>query len=650
MTTRWSACAAWSVSALLAVVLGVSGQERTPPTFKSGAVAVIVDVSVLDAGRHPVRGLTAADFSITEDGQPQKIVTFSAIDAPQRGKEEQLPVWWQEAPADVTSNHVPPDGRLVVVVLDDLLPMAPGDSPRAKQLATALVDGLGPSDLAAIVFLSGRHPAVNFTLDHARLRTALSRYEPRWSRDFDEHGPRRELPERGTYAARFWTIYRTATTSIHNLVEALGNIQGRRKALLWITAGMPVQLNDIAGDPLTEEWNEIFHAAARSNVSIYPMDPGGLRGVAIRLDQSRPDWVRDTPGVLPDQLEGYYNVRLLEDVANNTGGIAVVGSNDPGPGLSRVLEETGTYYVIGYQPPSVSGKSQRHRVEVRVARPHLTVRSRKEYWSLPTSESVSPLKTALASMTPLGDIGLTAAVAPFLGTTATSCDIAIVLGVNEPSTARPKVTTETVELVVNAYDASGKAAGSVTTHVQVGLPAGGENVQYELLTPIRLKPGHYELRVGVATNFDPKVGSLTCDVEVPDFVQDPLSLSGLVLSTDPAEFAAPRQALSSFLSVIPTARRVFAKTDRVDVVFRVYQGRKDPVRSVPLQILVRAANGTTEFEQQETLDSGRFGRGRTTEYRLRLPLGRLPSGPHLLSIDAGTGKDVVQRQVRFETR
>src|SRR5690348_2690904 len=48
--------------------------QPSPPTFRIGVDAVQLDVSVLDAHRRPVRGLTAADFTIVEGGKSRRIL------------------------------------------------------------------------------------------------------------------------------------------------------------------------------------------------------------------------------------------------------------------------------------------------------------------------------------------------------------------------------------------------------------------------------------------------------------------------------------------------------------------------------------------------------------------------------------------------
>lgn len=69
------ALAVLSLSTSVSVLAGQSApQDR--PVFRSAVDLVHLDVSVLDSRRRPVRGLTPADFTILEDGQPQRMTVF----------------------------------------------------------------------------------------------------------------------------------------------------------------------------------------------------------------------------------------------------------------------------------------------------------------------------------------------------------------------------------------------------------------------------------------------------------------------------------------------------------------------------------------------------------------------------------------------
>src|SRR5215208_8235619 len=107
-----AACASLPV----AVLWGQAPASDQIPTFRSGIDVVQMDVSVLDKDHRPVRGLTAADFTIIERGQPQPIVAFTAIDVPP--PLERQAGWMRDAPRDVVSNALD-NRRLVTIVMDD---------------------------------------------------------------------------------------------------------------------------------------------------------------------------------------------------------------------------------------------------------------------------------------------------------------------------------------------------------------------------------------------------------------------------------------------------------------------------------------------------------------------------------------------------
>ena len=124
---------------LMAAALIVSAQQV--PTFRVGVDAIPLDVLVLDKDRHPVRGLTVADFTILENGKPQPIVSFGEVDIP----DPVTPTaqWMRDVGPDVISNDLRAR-RLVILVLDDAYTgveigeplavslMAPGERVTAK--------------------------------------------------------------------------------------------------------------------------------------------------------------------------------------------------------------------------------------------------------------------------------------------------------------------------------------------------------------------------------------------------------------------------------------------------------------------------------------------------------------------------------------
>jgi VWFA-related protein len=186
-----------SIFALATLVAAAGTQVTTkqPPTFRTRTDVVQLDVSVLDKQGVPVRGLTAADFTVFENGVAQPIVAFAAVDVPTWAAGQAG--WMREIAPDVATNRRDAQ-RVVVIVLDDFaIPRDPGMARTAKEIATATIDRLGPADLAAVVYVLGRRQGQEFTVDRARLRASVDRFIPSGIVPPADHQFSAERPGRG---------------------------------------------------------------------------------------------------------------------------------------------------------------------------------------------------------------------------------------------------------------------------------------------------------------------------------------------------------------------------------------------------------------------------------------------------------------------
>ena len=154
---------------LLALPVIPGSAQRNPtqtiPRFRTGVELVLLDVSVLDRERMPVHGLSAQDFTVLEDGRPQKIESFSEVELPDvvRTLESRAP-WVRDVAPDVQKNTDLKDSRVVVIAMDDATPMLAAEIPRARDLARRAIDQLGPLDLASVVFALDKKSGQEFTL------------------------------------------------------------------------------------------------------------------------------------------------------------------------------------------------------------------------------------------------------------------------------------------------------------------------------------------------------------------------------------------------------------------------------------------------------------------------------------------------------
>ena len=92
--------------------------RQDPQTFRSGVDVVQLDVIVSDRSGRPVRGLTARDFAIRENDVPVAIASFREIVVPETTDVPAPPLDLSRAARG--TNARPLDGRLIVLVIDDL--------------------------------------------------------------------------------------------------------------------------------------------------------------------------------------------------------------------------------------------------------------------------------------------------------------------------------------------------------------------------------------------------------------------------------------------------------------------------------------------------------------------------------------------------
>lgn len=319
------------VCGLAVLTSGWSSQELPPvqsPTFRTGIAAVQLDVSVLDRQRRPVRGLTAADFTVLEEGRPRRLVAFSAVELPAPPVDPASPA--DVGPPDVTRNDLP-EGRLVVILLDPFLErvMVNGrvtiaDPPGITALrATArrVVDGLGPGDLAAVGHTIYGIPH-NFTTDRNRLKRAIdsSAFGTNKRADGEEWGNCQ------CGMCRLEAITRVATS--------LRDETQRRKTIFFI--GERVRLAPVAGpcqaylEPATKA---MVHATQLASVTVHTVDPNSLETTNVHAGD---DFMPDRPiSEAAAEQERANRAQLIErqqslqTVADWTGGRAILNTNRP---------------------------------------------------------------------------------------------------------------------------------------------------------------------------------------------------------------------------------------------------------------------------------------------------------------------------------
>jgi VWFA-related protein len=333
-------------SVFAALLLVQTASQVQPPTFRGGTNVVLVDVSVVGRDRRDVEDLTASDFQVLDDGAAMSVTSFRHVTGWDRtGAEELRPV---RTAADEEREAARDDVRLFAIFLDEYH-VGRIEPLKVVGPLTDFVRALPPADLVAVYFpgLSARD--IRYTRDReATIRTIRS-FEGR----LGIYTPPK-YPFEENHLARPGSIERlrmdVTVSSVMGAIIHLDTLKEGRKTLLLVTQGI--------GDVI-----DIYRTANQSNVAVYPIDP---RGLGMGPSHGAEDWLR----VLADE----------------TGGRAIVNTNDLRGGLSRVLDDSGGYYLLGYvSPHGDDGKF--HTITVRTTRPQVDVRARKGYWSLTAAQA-----------------------------------------------------------------------------------------------------------------------------------------------------------------------------------------------------------------------------------------------------------------------
>jgi len=680
------------LTALLAVLLVSAPQEKSP-RFPAETEVVTVDAVVLDKDGMPVRGLTAADFTVSEDGVLQEISAFEAVDRPT----SQDPATDPGPPAR-TSTNAPTTtlGRGFVIVFDELHLSVP-EAARARAVITPFLEaqvGVGdrvsvlgtaegtqwtarlPEGRAALLAAVGRFQGRR-TIDRAE--DALSDFEAmRIDRDNDplvtdrvlrrfvanrvivrQTRLRGDRPDRGEnlegerseVRARAAQVYvrsaaqnETTLGLIERSLAALTSVRGRKTAIL-ISGGL-VQ------DPHLPGFRRVVTEARRANVAIYFLDARGLEAApsTLQADLGAPADFNDLGSTLQ---EAHEKSEGSEGLAADTGGFSIRNTNDLEDGLSRIGRESASYYLIGYSPRSKKADGRFRKIGVEVARPGVNVRARRGYYApggeragrarAPESRDAA-LQRALDSPFDLADLPLRATTHALGDTTEGEVKVLVTAEADVRSMAfdhKDGVARDTLELLLVVAE---RESGQFTRYDQQLAMSFKEETRaryaktwFPLSRELALAPGAYQLRLVARDANSGRVGTLTHAFEV-------VVPTGLRIST-PLLSDRLREGAGEAKTPEPIARRAFAPAGVLHCRFEVYGATKDPATGQPnvtAGFSIRRSDG--RFLTAAAPTPMKTGPDGTLARSLGLPLDGAPAGSYELivlvtDIAAGTAAE-----------
>ena len=667
-----------------------SGQQAPPPpppqgpTFRVRVDYVEVDVVVTDRAGNLVRDLKKEDFQVLEDGKPQSISTFSLVDIPIERPDRPL---FQADPIepDVRSNEQPFDGRVYVMVLDDYHTNF-GRTQRVKAAAKQFIERrLAANDLMAVVHTFGSTDAnQEFTSNKRLLLAAVDRTQGRKLRSAtanrtQEYYRTRDLRQSGDVindpedAERAFNARSTLDT-LRQVAEWFASIRGRRKTILFVSEGIDYDIHDVIAQTgsnhlgasmVLDATRDAIAAATRANVSIYGIDPRGLTDLGDDTIEigSFPD---DTStGIGPGSM--YNELRLAQDslrvLSEETGGFAVVNRNDFSTAYDRIVKDNSSYYVLAYYPPD-SRPGRIHRIDVRVTRPGLIVRSRKAYLTPKKTEPArtgakdtrSPeIREALDSPLPISGLAMSVFAVPFKGTPPNA---SVLLGVELRGRDLRMAQNDLLQVSYFAIDAQGKVRAGNTDALTMTLKPETKTRIAEhgvrMLNRIEVPPGRYQLRVAAHDGGGGSVGSVLYDLTVPDFSRMPMSMSGIALTSVTSSArptVRPDEQLRSALPAAPVGNRTFPQNDEIALFAEIYDNSAATPHKVDITSTITTDEGRVMFKAEDERDSSELGgRSGGYGYTAKIPLADIAPGSYVLTVSARSRvspNPSVERQVRI---
>jgi len=628
------------IVASLAIASAWQGQEpsatspsnQTQPTFKSSIEVVRLDVSVLDRDRRPIRDLTAADFVVLEGGKPQPIVDVVPVEVP--APPPSTAVWPRDAGVDVASNEADVR-RLVVIVMDDARTgFEHGESQSARKIAHAIVDQLGPADLAAVTF-TFMGAVQNLTPDRARLHTAIESYLPRKSASADA-----PLGCAFRYGGCIVSVLKT-------IGDVLQSAPQGRKLVMFVGSDGGLQVRTDPHAQMTPV-QEMFRALQRANTTVYTFDPYGVRTIRSIGDRSLDAAAggnRRASASTPEE-SSRQEVEDLQAITDATGGRTVAGTNTPEVAVPGVFQEHSFYYVVAFRSEPSKTPRDLRKVVVKVSRPDAFIQTRTGYFTPVAmkppkhrSRQPSALESVLSVGIPNGSVPIRFSAAPFAVPGRRTTTLVLATRVR----AAGQTTEAPIKILAAAFDRNWKERGVLDQSIEVS-SEGHPLDEYETVLRMPIEPGRYEVRLAAQTGAG--VGSIFESVSIPDFFKEPLTLSGVLLERASGN-VSNRDTLSGLAPVIPTAVREFAVSDHVTAFVRIYQKGNAHPTTVSLSTQIQNSRNEVVMKTTADLPADSFADDRQQDYQLSLPLDRFSPGAYLLTVEAASGANHVHQDVRF---
>ena len=644
------------------------------PVFRSETRLIIETVTVKDKEGRAVEGLTAKDFTITEDGEPQQIafVEFQRLStsiapaaplapnapaAPIAPLAPVAPIAPVAPNAPVAPGNIRYRDKRLAVLYFDLTSMSGADQMRAFGAAQRFIDKqMDASMLLAVMSFEGGAVRVktDFTDDRARLNEVLLRLI--YGDDLDGDGIP-DNPETGTAFGQDDAEFNIFNTDrqLSALQTAMAMLRPlpERKALIYFASGL--RLN---GTDNHAQLRATTNAAQRANVSIHAIDARGLVATAPLGDASRasPGGIQMFTGQGMTSLASNFqrSQDTLYALSKDTGGNAMFDYNDLALGIARAADSMTSYYIIGYYSTHTAADGKFRRVRVSLANGMTAdVSYRSGYYAdktwakLSAADRERQLEEALMLENPITDITIAMEVNYFQLNRA---EYFVPVGVKIPGSElvlaqRGGAARTVIDFIGEVKDDYGITIQNVRDKLDIRLNAetagqlAKRPIQYE--TGFTLLPGKYVIKILARDAETGRMGTFQTNFTIPNLNREEkrIPISSVVLGSQRVKLSdalysvrqktaadAVNPLIVNAEKLIPSVTRVFSKSREFHVFLQAYQ--RAATETQPLVASVAFYRDSAKFYETTPLAvvEGLHPKTKAVPLQFTVPLESFPPG------------------------
>jgi VWFA-related protein len=502
------------------VTFRVTGVAQAPSpsaqsTFRSTVDLLTIETSVRDKSG-PVPDLTAADFTVTIDGKPRRVVSAVFFKA-EAADGRRITVAATPTPQYVSNDQTAP-GRVVVFALDSGT-IRGGQERALLETASGMIERLSPADAVGLVEIPGT--AIDVTRDHAAVIDALKRFRGRAPGEAEERTRRNNLPAPPGAAANALGQLNDRADAQRTLLDLATLIRGMAavrapRSVILISGGLASDQEVLA------HYKVLQRAASESRTVLY----------TVLLEQVGPEVSRGE--TRPDAADNPAKTEGLATIAAMTGGMFFNVAGTATGVFDRIQSEVTSSYQLAIESSPADADGKEHDVKVKVTRAGVDVRAPTHVAvaKLPSGPTPrDPLLNALRQPTDVSDVPL--AVTTYSTHAADGAvQLLVSAAVGGPNGPPPAEWG----LVVTQK-------GKDVAIRRGRFPAGSERPRM-VTTSLDVPPGDYRLRLA-AVDVEDRAGVLEVSVTAAYLQAGGTMMSDLVVGAAAAGEFEPRRTIAS---------------------------------------------------------------------------------------------------------